>query len=220
VSDPAPPAVGALFVVSAPSGGGKTSLTRAAIDKLAAHGVVSAMSVSYTTRAPRPGERDGVDYHFIDAHAFEQMVKADAFLEHAQVFDHRYGTGRAATDALLAQGTDVFLDIDWQGHRQVRTHVPEAIGLFILPPSGRELERRLRARRQDDDAVIARRMARAREEMSHYAEYDYVVVNDGFERAAAELAAVVLARRLRRARQQAVHEALIQELLAPEQQIP
>ncbi|MBI2383053.1 MAG: guanylate kinase [Gammaproteobacteria bacterium] len=209
------PVRGGLFVVSAPSGGGKTSLTRALVPRLAERGIPAAISVSYTTRPPRPGEHDGVHYHFVDEVQFEQMVHKGEFLEHAHVFGRRYGTGRRKTDELLAAGHDVILDIDWQGGRQVRSLAPDTLGIFILPPSLEELERRLRGRGQDGDEAIARRMAQAREEMSHYAEYDYLLVNRDFERALAELEAPFLARRLRLSVQQAAHKSLIDSLLAP-----
>ena len=170
-------------MVAAPSGAGKTSLTQALIQRLNAAGVPSAFSVSYTTRRPRPGELNGVHYHFMDEVAFESMVQRGEFLEHAHVFGRRYGTGRAVTEALLAQGQTLFLDIDWQGARQVRERLPhQTLLLFILPPSLEELERRLRVRGQDDDATIQRRMLAAAEEISHSGEFDHVLVNDDFER--------------------------------------
>ena len=205
---------GNLYVVSAPSGGGKTSLTRALLPKLAETGISSAISVSYTTRTPRPGEQDGVHYHFVSDAVFEQMIAAGDFLEHAHVFDRRYGTGRTRTEELLAAGTDVILDIDWQGARQVRALAPSAVGIFILPPSREELERRLRGRGQDSDEVIARRMAQAREEMAHYLEYDYVLINEDFDRALAELMAVFQAGRVQRDGQAVRYKSLIQKLLA------
>jgi guanylate kinase len=204
---------GNLFIVSAPSGGGKTSLTRALVPRLAARGHEAAISVSYTTRASRPGEQDGVHYHFVDEPAFLAMVERDAFLEHAQVFGRRYGTGRRKTVDLLERGVDVMLDIDWQGAQQVRRLMPEARSVFILPPSAEELERRLRGRGQDDDATIARRMAQARAEMSHWDEYDFLIVNRDFEQALDELAALFLAPRLARAAQAARHAGLIRSLL-------
>ena len=205
---------GNLYIVSAPSGGGKTSLTRALVPRLAQLGVPATISVSYTTRAPRPGEQDGVHYHFVDDARFRAMIEHADFLEHAEVFGRRYGTGRALTQELLAAGQDVILDIDWQGARQIKAAVPRATGVFVLPPSAEVLERRLRGRGQDSDEVIAGRMARARDEMGHYAEYDYLIVNDDFERALAELAALFLEPRLRRPRQQAAHAALLGQLLA------
>ena len=205
---------GNCYIVSAPSGGGKTSLTRALLPRLAAHGVHAEISVSYTTRAPRSGEEDGVHYRFVDEARFLERVAGQAFLEHAEVFGRRYGTGRAETEALLVAGRDVILDIDWQGARQVRRSLPEAVGIFILPPSVAELERRLRARSQDSEDVIAGRMRAAREEMVHYDEYDYLVVNERFEQALDELAAVFLAPHLRTGERARRHAGLIHELLA------
>lgn len=208
-----PPPAGTLWIVSAPSGGGKTSLTRALLPKLAALGVHAQISVSHTTRAPRPGEVDGQHYHFIDEAQFLERIAADAFLEHAHVFGRRYGTARAETAALLAAGRDVILDIDWQGARQVRAALPAAKSIFILPPSQLELERRLRGRGTDTDSVIAERMAQARAEMSHYAEYEHLVVNDDFDGAVQQLLALFLAPRLALAPQQARYAGLIRELL-------
>jgi len=205
---------GNLYVVSAPSGGGKTSLTRALVPKLAALGISATISVSYTTRAPRPGEQDGVHYHFVDEAAFQAMIGRGEFFEHAEVFGKRYGTGMHKTEALLAAGQDVILDIDWQGGRQVKARSAEAVGIFILPPSLPELERRLRSRAQDSDAAVAGRMAQAQQEMAHCLEYDYVLINESFERALDELAAVLIAGRLRRERQQVRHNSLIKKLLA------
>lgn len=205
---------GNLFIVSAPSGGGKTSLTRALLSRLDEVGIRAVISVSYTTRAPRKGEEEGVHYHFVDEAHFLDMVRRGEFLEHAEVFGRRYGTARPRTEQLLGAGRDVILDIDWQGARQVRQLMPDAQGIFILPPSLQELERRLKARSQDDDETIARRMRAAREEMSHYNEYDYLVVNDDFERALRELAAVFVAGRVRREAQQRRLGPLIERLLA------
>lgn len=187
----AAPARGRLIVVAAPSGGGKTSLTRALIERLNRRGIASAFSVSYTTRAPRPGEQNGRDYHFVALPAFEQMIARGEFLEHARVFDRCYGTGRAATEQLLAQGVNVFLDIDWQGARQVRQQEPGSLSIFIKPPSLAELERRLRARGQDSEDVIRRRMQAAAEELSHAGEFEQVIVNDDFEHTVGELEKLV-----------------------------
>ena len=154
--------LGRLFIVSAPSGGGKTSLTRALLPRLAGRNHAAAISVSYTTRAPRAGEIDGEHYHFVDDVRFLQMVAAGEFLEHAEVFGRRYGTGRRRSAEVLEQGTDLILDIDWQGAQQVRAALPQAHSVFILPPSVVELERRLSGRGQDDAATIAGRMAAAR----------------------------------------------------------
>lgn len=206
-------APGGLYVVSAPSGGGKTSLTRASIEQLARSGITAEISVSYTTRSPRPGEQEGVHYHFVDRDAFKAMIARGEFLEHAEIYGEHYGTARTRTDALLAQGRDVILDIDWQGARQVKHQVPDAIGIFILPPSITKLEQRLRARKQDAEDAIARRMAQARAEMSHYTEYDYLIINKDFEQAMGELMSIFMARRLRRPVQEIRHNSLIQKLL-------
>ncbi len=190
-------ASGTLFIISAPSGAGKTSLVRALLDSTPGIGV----SVSHTTRAPRPGETDGEDYHFVSVAEFEKMVAEGVFLEHARVFDNFYGTSRRAIEARLAAGEDVILEIDWQGAAQVRAQMDDTVSIFILPPSREALEERLRGRGQDDEAVIARRMRDAEAEMSHYAEFDYLVVNDDFDTALGELRCVVLARRQRLDRQ-------------------
>lgn len=187
---PTRPNRGRLFVVAAPSGAGKTSLVRALMEREPTLG----FSVSFTTRPRRPTERDGRDYHFVTAATFEQMVADDAFLEHARVFDNAYGTGRAQVEQALAAGRDLILEIDWQGARQVRDRLPEAIDVFILPPSRAALEERLRRRRTDSPEVIARRLADSVTEMSHWHEFRYVVVNDHFERALGDLVAIVQGR--------------------------
>ena len=204
---------GHLWIVSAPSGAGKTSLTRALVPHLGKRGVSATISISYTTRPPRPGEQSGVHYHFIDEPSFQRMVSRGEFLEHAEVFGRRYGTGREATAKLLAQGHEVLLDIDWQGGLQVRSQMPEALGIFLLPPSSEELERRLQARGQDSDTVVAERMQKARAEMSHWVEYDYVVINEKFDQAVEEMATIIGAQQLSRAVQGERHAALIQTLL-------
>ena len=205
-----PPARGHLFVVSAPSGGGKTSLVRALLERAGSLRV----STSHTTRARRSGEQDGIDYHFIDDAGFEAMVAAGEFLEHARVFDHYYGTAREPVLERLAAGEDVILEIDWQGARNIRAAVPDTISIFILPPSIEELERRLN-NRGDKAETIVRRMRDAVNEMSHFGEYDYLVINDDFERAAAALVAIVSASRLRRAVQVQRHAAMLSRLVAP-----
>lgn len=198
-------AAGTLFVVSAPSGAGKTSLVRA----LVAAEPEMAVSVSYTTRAPRPGEVDGLDYHFVTRDRFLAMVSAGEFLEHACVFDHHYGTSRAAVLCRLEAGSDVILEIDWQGARQIRAVAPAAVGIFVLPPSIETLRQRLQARRQDAPEIIERRMRDALGDMSHYAEYDYLIVNGAFEAAVADLRAIVRARRLRTVAQTRTHAGLL-----------
>jgi len=204
---------GTLWIVSAPSGGGKTSLTRALVPRLNMRGWPAEISVSYTTRPMRPGEQDGVHYHFIDKSKFALMVEHGDFLEHAEVFGAHYGTGLSRTKHLLGEGIDVILDIDWQGARQIRARRSDVQSVFILPPSSAELERRLRSRGQDSDAVIAARMKAARAEMIHHGEYEYIIVNRNFEQALDELGSIFVARRLRAATQQARHESLILSLL-------
>ena len=187
---------GDLFVVVAPSGAGKTSLVNA---MLAGEPAIR-LSVSCTTRAPRAGEVDGREYRFITRAAFETMIAAGDFLEHADVYGNYYGTSRAWIEAELAVGHDVLLEIDWQGARQVRSLFPHMIGIFILPPSLEELRRRLTARGKDSPESIARRMASAREEISHVLEFEYIIVNEQFDVALADLQAVVRAARLSRDR--------------------
>lgn len=203
--------IGTLYIISAPSGAGKTSLVKALVDTMPG----LAISVSHTTRPRRDGETDGVDYHFVDADAFQAMVSADDFLEHAQVFGNHYGTARSSVKAQLEAGTDVILEIDWQGARQVRAAMPGAVPIFILPPSRHELERRLRSRGKDTEEVIARRLQEAQGEMAHYDEYDYLVVNDAFGHALEELVAVVRARRLRLAAQRDRLGSTLRDLLGP-----
>lgn len=179
---------GQLFILAAPSGGGKTSLAQALIEGSPA----IVRSVSHTTRAPRPGERDGVDYFFVTPADFERMAAAGEFLEHATVFGNRYGTARRAVEAQLAAGKNVLLTIDWQGARRIKQQLPQARGIFVLPPSRAVLEERLRTRGQDSDATIAERMRQAQSEISHYREFDVLVVNDDFAAALADLTAVIL----------------------------
>jgi guanylate kinase len=178
---------GRLYVVSAPSGAGKTSLVKALMEREPR----IRFSVSYTTRKPRPNEVPGRDYHFVTMDRFKEMVAHDEFLEHASVFDNCYGTGVRAVQEALANGERLLLEIDWQGARQVRLRLPEACSIFILPPSRSALEQRLRARSTDSEEVIERRLRDAAEDLSHWAEFDYVVVNDRFEQALEDLRAVV-----------------------------
>ncbi len=200
---------GILFVVSAPSGAGKTSLIKELRNQLEGFSV----SVSHTTRPRRPGEVDGVDYVFTRRETFEEMAAAGDFLEYAKVFDNYYGTAYAAVDAVLSSGRDVLLEIDWQGTRQIKALKPNCQSVFILPPSREALAQRLHDRAQDDDETIARRMRDAIAEMSHYAEYDYLVVNDDFSTAIAEMRSIVVACRLRTSIQSARNERLIASLL-------
>ena len=201
---------GSLFIVASPSGGGKTSVVKALL------GLEPSIrrSVSHTTRAPRAGEVDGVHYHFVPVAEFERLVAEGAFLEHAEVHGHRYGTSRGAVVPTLEQGGDVILEIDYQGARLIREQLPECVSVFILPPSRVELERRLRARASDSEAVIQRRLANSREEMAHVGEFDYVIVNDRFEHALEDLHAVVRSQRLRRIVQGPALAALIADLCA------
>lgn len=201
---------GNLFIIAAPSGAGKTSLVRGLLQSEPSIRV----SVSHTTRAPRPGEVDGRHYHFVDAARFAQLEREGAFLEHAEVHGNRYGTSKAAVEPLLAQGHDVLLEIDFQGARAVRCVLPDCVGIFILPPSREELERRLRARAQDSDAVIAKRLANSREELAHVDEFEYVIVNDRYEDALADLVSIVRGQRRRRRVQRERLDALIASLRA------
>ena len=184
--------IGNLFVVSAPSGGGKTSLVRA----LLAEDAKVALSISFTTRPPRPGEQNGREYHFVDPGVFEAMLERGEFLECAQVHGNRYGTSQKWIEEMLQCGKDVLLEIDWQGAEQVRRLHRDAVMVFILPPSMAELEHRLRNRAQDSEAVIRRRLQNAADEISHAVEFDYVIINNVFEEARRDLAAVVRAARL------------------------
>jgi guanylate kinase len=178
---------GQLFVVSAPSGAGKTSLVKALLERRPE----LRLSISHTTRKPRPSEAEGREYFFVAVGDFQALIARKAFLEHAQVFDNHYGTGRAPVESHLAAGRSVILEIDWQGARQVRESLPECVTIFILPPSRQALEERLRVRRTDSDEVIARRLRDAVGDMSHWKEFDYVVVNDNFERALADLIEII-----------------------------
>jgi len=192
-----------MLVMSSASGAGKTTLSR----RLLAEDPQVTMSVSTTTRPPRPGEVDGRDYSFVTPERFRQMVDGEEFLEHAHVFDHDYGTPAAPVNAALKAGRDVLFDIDWQGAQQLKQNAPkDMVSIFILPPSVDELERRLRARAQDSEDVIKRRMAGAANEISHWAEYDYVVINEDMETALAEIRAIVTAERLKRERRLGLFE--------------
>jgi guanylate kinase len=182
---------GRLFVITAPSGAGKTSL----IDALVGDDPSLKLSISYTTRAPRPGEKNGVDYHFVDDPTFLAMRSRGDFLESAEVHGHRYGTSKRVITEALAKGEDLILEIDWQGARQVRAIYPDCVGIFILPPSIEELERRMRARGQDSDEVMRRRLENARGEMDHAGEFDYAIINKDFDTARRKLAEVIRAER-------------------------
>ncbi len=200
---------GKLYIISAPSGAGKTSLVkqlRAEMDDL-------VVSISHTTRGMRSGESHGSDYFFVSIDEFEQMIEARAFLEHARVFDNFYGTAQKTVEDNLSQGLDVILEIDWQGAQQVRQMMPDNVSIFILPPSIEVLKQRLQNRAQDDDEVIERRMRDAVTEMSHYPEFDYLIVNDDFNLALNQLKSIVIANRLLQNTQQQLLEPLLQNLL-------
>jgi guanylate kinase len=203
------PRSGLIFIVSAPSGAGKTSL----IAQLLTQDANLVVSVSHTTRKRRSSETDGANYHFVDARTFRQMIADDAFVEHAEVFGNQYGTSKAALGAQLDRGRDVVLEIDWQGAERIRKAFPRAISIFILPPSREALTRRLQGRGQDDPAAIAERTRQAQLEMAHYADYDYLIVNDDFDTALDELDCVVKAARLGTVPQQEGLKTLLAELL-------
>ncbi len=201
---------GTLYIISAPSGAGKTSLVNALIEAEPQIRV----SVSHTTRAMRPGEVDGVNYHFVSRESFLQMLEHNDFLEHAEVFGNLYGTSQRWLEKTLAEGFDLILEIDWQGAQQVRRLLPEARSIFILPPSQQALRQRLNNRGQDSDEIIETRMREAVSEMSHYVEYDHLVINDDFAAALADLKAIFRANNLRQDVQQQRHSTLLTELLA------
>lgn len=203
---------GTLYIISSPSGAGKSSLLNALLTKHNAAGKMQ-LSVSHTTRAMRPGEEHGVHYHFVPVETFKALIERGDFLEWAEVFGNYYGTSRAAIEACLAKGIDVFLDIDWQGARQIREQMPTK-SIFILPPSRAELEQRLIGRGQDSSEVIAGRMAKAIAEMVHYDEYDYVIINEDFELALFQLRAIIECQRLEMRQQQQAQQNLLQQLLA------
>lgn len=207
---------GTLYIVAAPSGAGKSSIVNAVL----ARDPNISLSISFTSRAPRPGERHAEHYHFIEAAAFEAMVAAGDFFEHALVHGDWKGTARQSVEPQLCAGRDVLLEIDWQGARQVRSKIPDAVSVFILPPSRAALEERMRKRGQDSEAVIAQRLAAAREEMSHYGEFDYVIVNEVFETAVAEMCSIFTASRLRKDAQVARHARLITSLLVDDPNQP
>ena len=209
IATKAPPASGCLFVLAAPSGGGKTSLVRALLEREPG----MRLSISYTTRPPRPGEQDGVDYRFVDEAKFNALQSAGEFLEHAYVHGNWYATSATWLRHEIEAGHDVLLEIDWQGARQVRRLIPEAVHVFILPPSLASLKERLEKRGQDSPEVIARRIEAAREEMRHCGDFDYVIMNQDFARAVDDLSVIVRAARLAAPRQQVRHVALIAQLL-------
>jgi guanylate kinase len=201
---------GTLYTISAPSGAGKTSLVNALIEQDPSIQV----SISHTTRTIRPGELNRVNYHFVDQTEFLAMLAQAAFLEHARVFDNYYGTSQQWVEETLAKGLDVILEIDWQGAAQVGKLMPNAVAIFILPPSKMALEQRLTGRGQDSPAIIDKRMSEAQSEMSHYIEADYIVINDNFDTALVELKAIFVAQRNSLAQQQLAQQSLLQELLS------
>ena len=209
IATKAPPASGCLFVLAAPSGGGKTSLVRALLEREPG----MRLSVSYTTRLPRPGERDGIDYHFVDETRFMALKGGGEFLEHAFVHGHWYATSATWLSQEVHAGHDMLLEIDWQGAQQVRRLMPAAVHIFILPPSLASLKERLEKRGQDSPETITRRLEAAREEMRHCGEFDYVIMNQDFARAVDDLSVIVRAARLAAPRQQARHAALMSQLL-------
>lgn len=204
--------LGNLFIISAPSGAGKSTLINALLKQHAD----MQLSVSHTTRSPRPGESNGVQYHFTDIPAFKQLIAEDQFIEWAEVFGNYYGTSKAALADKLAQGIDVFLDIDWQGARQIKQQLPFVTSIFILPPSVEALEQRLNQRGQDSAEVIAGRMAKAQDEISHADEYDYWVVNDDLELALQQFSGIIQTQRLKQQKQAIRQQKLISGLLANE----
>ena len=198
-----------LFTISAPSGAGKTSLIKALLAKKPDTMVVS---VSHSTRAMRPGEINGSDYHFVDIDLFERMVAEEAFLEHARVFDNYYGTAQESVEKLLESGRHVILEIDWQGARQVKQKMPETIGVFILPPSREALEQRLTGRGTDDQSTIERRMQAADRELSHYNDAEYLVINEDFDQALYDLECIIHSQGMTLARQKAKNKPLIDSI--------
>lgn len=203
---------GNLFILSAPSGAGKSSLIGALLKQGSARPM--QVSVSHTTRDARPGEVDGQHYHFVSKKMFEVVIEQNAFYEHAEVFGNYYGTSEAAIDEQLAQGIDVFLDIDWQGAQQVRMKKPSVTTIFICPPSKVELEKRLKGRGQDSQEIIDGRMAQAQSECSHYQEFDYIIVNDDFDQALIDLTTIVNNQRLKRGQQVIAQQTLFDDLLS------
>lgn len=202
---------GTLFIISAPSGAGKSSLIRAYLEQKNQY--PAKVSISHTTRVPRPGEEHGEDYYFVDHDHFESLISQQAFVEYANVFDHYYGTSKAEIEQSLLQGVNVFLDIDWQGAQQVREKMPQSKSIFILPPSLAELEHRLIKRGQDTEQVIRKRMAKAQAEISHYHEYDYVIINDDFNTSLNALNSIIIAASLERDKQEVIHQSFFTKLL-------
>lgn len=204
---------GTLFIISGPSGAGKSSLIRAYLQQNNSY--PAKVSISHTTREPRPGEQHGEHYYFVNSKQFESLIDKQAFVEYAQVFDHYYGTSIAEIDQSLLKGVNVFLDIDWQGAQQVRKKMPFAKSIFILPPSLPELENRLIKRGQDSQSVIQKRMQKAKAEISHYNEYDYIIINDDFDISLKALSSIITAASLEQPKQAMIHQPLFADLLSP-----
>jgi guanylate kinase len=201
-------APGNLFILAAPSGAGKSSLLKALLSEDQQSDYPMQVSISHTTRSPRPNEVDGEHYHFVTRETFEKFIAEGIFFEWAEVFGNYYGTSRPVIEQTLNQGVDVFLDIDWQGARQVKTQLPNTVSIFIAPPSEQALRERLTNRQQDSAEIIAGRMAKARDEISHYQEFDYIVVNDDFDQALADLSTIVASQRLVQRLQSERHKTL------------
>jgi len=201
---------GTLFIISAPSGAGKTSLVKAILEK----DPQLQVSISYTTRSPRPQEINGVHYHFVTVSTFQEMLEKEDFLEHANVFDNYYGTSHVGLEQQLEQGKDIILEIDWQGAQQVRQKIADAVSIFVLPPSKETLEQRLRNRAQDSEEIIARRLKDAVSDMSHYNEFDYVVINDDFDIVFNELQYIIKSQRLRLENQYGRFKEQINQLIS------
>lgn len=203
---------GTLFIISAPSGAGKSSLIQAYLAQKDHH--PARVSISHTTRIPRPGEQHGEHYYFVNHQQFESLINQQAFVEYAHVFENYYGTSKNEIEKSLIDGVNVFLDIDWQGARQVRAQMPESKSIFILPPSIEELKNRLKKRGQDDDQVIDKRMQKAQAEISHYDEYDYIIINDDFDCSLNSLNSIITATRLEQQKQAIINQNLLRSLLA------
>lgn len=210
MSQASPHQIGQLYIISAPSGAGKTSLVSALLEQ----DKQVEVSVSHTTRAPRPGEKNGVNYNFVSVEEFEALIETSGFLEHAKVFENYYGTSQKWVEDKLNSGIDVILEIDWQGAQQIRKLVADVVSIFILPPSKEALETRLKGRGQDSDEVIATRMAQAASEASHYAEYDYLVINDDFDQALKDLQAIFTSHRASTPRQALINKDILTDLLS------
>ena len=203
---------GTLFIIAAPSGAGKTSLVKAIIEQVDNIDV----SISHTTRSPRHDEKNGEAYHFIDENEFKNLIKQNRFLEYATVFDHHYGTSRDWVEKELASGKNIILEIDWQGAQQINSQLRNSVGIFILPPDYHTLRERLLGRQNDDQETINRRMDAAREEISHYKEFDYIVINDDFEQALTEIKTIITATNLGSCRQSAFYSAFVDQIMAEE----